>query len=144
MRRLSCCATLLVLLVGGALVNQATAQTGDTAGPGAVPQSGRPAVSQNASLPPLQLSPAQRTKIQQAVSSEDTEVSFALKSAKPAQNFQPSVGAKVPGAVKLHPLPRPLVNEMEPLKRYTYVKFKHQVLLVNPMTRKIVDMFPES
>jgi hypothetical protein len=144
MRRLSCCATLLVVLAGGALINQAAAQNRDTAGPGAVPQSGRPAVSQNPSLPPLQLSPAQRTKIQQAVSSEDTEVSFALKSAKPAQNFQPSVGAKVPGVVKLHPLPRPLVNEMQPLKRYTYVKFKHQVLLVNPMTRKIVDMFPES
>jgi hypothetical protein len=78
------------------------------------------------------------------VSSKDTEVSFALKSAKGAQNFQPSVGAKVPGAVKLHPLPRPLVNQMQPLKRYTYVKFKQQVLLVNPMTRKIVDMFPES
>jgi hypothetical protein len=29
----------------------------------------------------------------------------------------------------LHPLPRPLVNEM---------------LVVNPMTRTIVDMFPES
>jgi hypothetical protein len=111
--------------MGGALVNQAAAQNRDTAGPGAVSQTGRPAVSQNPSLPPLQLSPAQRAKIQQAVSSEDTEVSFALKSAKSAQNFQPSVGAKVPGAVKLHPLPRPLVNEMEPLKRYTYVKFKH-------------------
>jgi hypothetical protein len=130
--------------VGGALVNQAAAQNRDTAGPGAVPQSGRPAVSQKPSLPPLQLSPGQRTKIQQAVSSKDTEVSFALKSAKGAQNFQPSVGAKVPGAVKLHPLPRPLVNQMQPLKRYTYVKFKQQVLLVNPMTRKIVDMFPES
>jgi hypothetical protein len=144
MRPLSCYATLLVVLVGGALVNQAAAQNQDAAGPGAVPQSVPPAVSQNPSLPPLQLSPAQRAKIQQAVSAEDTEVSFALKPAKSAQNFQPSVGAKVPGAVKLHPLPRPLVNEMQPLKRYTYVKFKHQVLLVNPMTRKIVDMFPES
>src|SRR5262249_17685724 len=44
------------------------------------------------------------------------------------------------GCCEVHPLPRPLVNEMQPLKRYTYVKFKHQVLLVNPMTRKIVDM----
>jgi hypothetical protein len=44
----------------------------------------------------------------------------------------------------LHPLPQPLVDEMQPLRRYAYVKFKHQVLIVNPMTRKIVDMFPES
>jgi hypothetical protein len=35
----------------------------------------------------------------------------------------------VPGPLKLHPLPQPLVNEM---------------LVVNPMTRMIVDMFPES
>jgi len=33
---------------------------------------------------------------------------------------------------------------MQPLKRYAYIKFKHQVLIVIPMTRKIVDMFPES
>jgi hypothetical protein len=46
--------------------------------------------------------------------------------------------------LKLHPLPQPLIYEMQPLKRYTYLKFKHQVLIVNPMTRKIVDMFPES
>jgi hypothetical protein len=36
---------------------------------------------------------------------------------------------RFPGPLKLHPLPRPLVNEM---------------LVVNPMTRTIVDMFPES
>jgi hypothetical protein len=36
---------------------------------------------------------------------------------------------RVPEPLKLHPLPRPLVNEM---------------LVVNPMTRTIVDMFPES
>ena len=27
--------------------------------------------------------------------------------------------------------------------RFTYFKFKGQVLIVNPMTRKIVDIFPE-
>ena len=76
--------------------------------------------------------------------SQDTKVSFALKQAKSAQNFEPSVGAKVPGALKLHPLPRPLVHEIQPLNPYTYVKFKHQVLIVNPMTRTIVGMFPET
>jgi hypothetical protein len=42
------------------------------------------------------------------------------------------------------PLPRPLIYQIQPLKRYTYIKFKHQVLIENPMTRKIVDIFPES
>src|SRR5262249_12078050 len=37
-----------------------------------------------------------------------------------------------------------LVAEIKPLEHYTYVKFKDQVLIVNPMTRVIVDMFPQS
>src|SRR5262249_47722512 len=111
---------------------------------GAVPQSIPPPVSQKPSVPPLQLSQTQRDRIRQAVSSEDTEVSFGLKSAKAAQKFDPSVGAKLPSAVKIHPLPQPLARQMPVLKRYTYVKFKHQVLIINPMTRKIVEMFPES
>jgi len=115
-----------------------------TQSPGAVPQSIPPPVSQNPSVPPLHLSQAQRDRILQAVGSEDTEVSLALKSAKPAQKFAPSVGAKLPSALKIHPLPQPLARQMPLLKRYTYVKFKHQVLIVNPMTRKIVEVFPES
>jgi len=119
---------------------------GDAAGQtrGAVPQSIPPPVSQNPSVPPLQLSQTQRDKIRRAVSSEDTEVSFALKSAKAAQKFDPSIGAKLPSGVGLHPLPQPLARQMPLLKRYTYVKFKHQVLIINPLTRKIVEMFPET
>jgi hypothetical protein len=111
---------------------------------GAMTQNTSPTAAQKPSLPPLALSQAQRESIRQAVSSEDAEVSFALKEAKGAESFEPSVGAKVPNALKLHPLPRPLIYQMQPLKRYTYIKFKHQVLIVNPMTREIVDMFPES
>ena len=33
---------------------------------------------------------------------------------------------------------------MPALKRYTYLKLKGQVLIVNPMTGKIVDMFSET
>lgn len=138
---LSCAAFLVAV---GLALNQAEAQDRGSAGPGAIPQNIPPAISQRPSIPPLKLSQAQRARIQQAVRSEDTEVSFALKAAKSAEKFEPTVGAKVPSAVKLHPLPRPLTYEMQPLKRYTYVKFKHQVLIVNPMTREIVDMFPES
>src|SRR5262245_4225962 len=95
-----CAAALLLnLAIGGA-----DAQDRGTAG--AIPQNVPPAISQKPSIPRLQLSPTQRTKIQQALSSEDTDVSFALKSAKGAQNVAPSVGAKVPGGLTLHPLPR--------------------------------------
>jgi hypothetical protein len=33
---------------------------------------------------------------------------------------------------------------MPALKRYTYLKFKGQVLIVNPMSGQIADMFPET
>jgi hypothetical protein len=111
---------------------------------GSLVQSIPPPVSQNPAVPPLQLSDAQRAKIQQALSQQNTEVSFELKDAKPSQSFEPSIGAAVPKGLKPHALPRPLIYEMPLLKRYTYLKFKHQVLIVNPMNRKIVDMFPEA
>jgi hypothetical protein len=128
------------LFLIGLLVTRAEAQD-NAPSPGAIPQNVPPAISQNPSIRPLLLSQAQRATIQQALSSEDTEVSFALKAAKSAQNFEPSIGAKIPNALKLHPLPRPLIYRIESLKHYTYVKFKHRILMVDPMTRKIVDMF---
>jgi hypothetical protein len=133
-----------VFLILGLAITRADAQDHDKASPAAIPQNIPPAISQSQAVPPLALSQAQRAKIQQAVRPEDTEVSFALKEAKTAQNFEPTVGAEVPNPLKLHPLPRPLSYEIPLLKHYTYIKFKHQVLIVNPITRKIVDMFPES
>jgi hypothetical protein len=122
----------------------AAAENGGQASSGAVVQSIPPPVSQNPSIPPLNLTDAQRAKIRQALSSRHTEVSFALKSAKPSKDFEPSVGAKIPSGLKPLALPRPLIYEMPLLRRYAYLKFKHEVLIVNPMTRKIVDMFPEA
>ena len=138
MRRfLSYCAVAAIVCLS---VSRADAGDRNPPNPGPMTQSTAPTTAQKPSLP----SQAQRERIRQAVSSKDTEVSFALKSAKGAEGFEPSVGAKVPSALELHPLPRPLTYQMQPLKRYKYIKFKHQVLIVNPMTRKIVDMYPES
>jgi len=144
MRRFLSYAAYAAIVIVCLSVSRANAEDRSPPKSGAMAQSTSPTVAQKPSLPPLALSPAQRERIRQAVSSEDTEVSFALKSAKAAESFEPSVGAKVPSALKLHPLPQPLTYQMLPLKRYTYIIFKHQVLIVNPMTRKIVDMFSES
>jgi hypothetical protein len=114
-----------------------------TANQGAVEQSIPPAVSQKVSPPPLHLSDAQRSQIQQALRGENTEVTFGTKTTKSTQSFNPTVGAKIPTALKPHSLPPPVISQMPELKRYTYLKFKHQVLIVNPMTREIVDVFPE-
>jgi len=142
MRPFSTHAAFCAVLVMGLSIARAGAQERPSAG--AVPQNAPPAISQKQSVPPLALSQAQREKIGAAVRAEDTEVSFALKNAKGAQTFQPSVGTKLPKGLGLHPLPQPLVAEIKPLEHYTYVKFKDQVLIVNPMTRVIVDMFPQS
>ena len=115
-----------------------------TANQGTVVQSVPPPVSQNPSVPPLHLSDAQRNQIQQAVRGEDTEVGFGMKTTKPTQSFNPTVGAKIPAALKPHTLPPPVISQMPELKRYTYLKFKHQVLIIDPMMGKIVEMFPEA
>jgi hypothetical protein len=131
-------------LVGlAAAPNFAAAGSGGKGDQGAVVQTIPPPVSQNPSLPPLHLTDAQRAKIRQALSSENTEVGFALKTTQAAKNFQPSVGAQVPKGLKSEAFPRSVTSEMPLLKRYAYIKFKQQVLIINPMTSKIVDMFPE-
>jgi hypothetical protein len=127
-------------VAGVALVSAAAAQDRT----GAVVQSIPPPVAQNPTVPRLRLSDAQRADIQKALSQQHSEVSFGLKTAKAAENFEPSVGSAVPKSLKPHALPRPLIYEMPLLKRYTYLKFKHQVLIINPMNRKIVEVFPET
>jgi hypothetical protein len=43
--------------------------------------------------------------------------------------------------VQAHALPRPLIYQVPILEEYTYVKFRDQILIVNPLTNEIVDMF---
>jgi len=129
-------ATLAGLIALGA--KAAIAETG------AVEQTVGPPVSQKPALPPLHLSDDQRTKIRQALSGVDSEVDFQLKTTKPAKSFNPTVGAVIPKGLKPQTLPAPVLAEMPALKNYTCLKFKHQVLIIDPMHRKIVDMFPEA
>jgi hypothetical protein len=95
------------------------------------------------SVPPLHLTDMQRDQVRAALRGTRTGVSFELKSAKPAESFEPAIGTKLPKALKAHPLPQPLVSKLPVLKHYEYVKFKDQVLIVNPMTSQIADMFAQ-
>jgi len=85
--------------------------------------------------PPL--TDAQRAKIVDAVSKEDTL-------AKLPDDFEPAVGAKVPDQAKLaaHPLPRPLVYEVPELKQYYYARLPDRVLIIDPMKREIAAILP--
>jgi len=109
---------------------------------GDVLQSIPPPISQKTTPPPLDLSDDQRAKIKQVLQGHNTQVTFGLKSTQSAKNFNPTVGATVPSNLTTYALPPPLIYEMPKLERYTHLKLKGQVLIVNPMTSKIVDMFP--
>jgi Protein of unknown function (DUF1236) len=106
----------------------AAAQSGDqTIGPtGAV-------AAQSKGAPAL--NEAQREQVWQEVMARATDDKL------PA-DFQPAVGAKVPTQKKLplHPLPRPLANQVPALKQYYYAKLPDKVVLVDPISRKVVDV----
>jgi hypothetical protein len=95
-----------------------------------------PAASQPKPAPVL--SEAQRQQVWQAVMARATDD-------KLPEGFQPVVGAKVPTQKKLplHPLPRPLANELPVLKQYYYAKLPDKILLVDPVSRKVVEVIAQ-
>jgi hypothetical protein len=111
---------------------------------GAVDLSGGNVVPQNPSLPKLHLNDAQRERIRQTLLTKDTEVEFRLKTTKSAKDFTPKIGAKLPTGVKPLGLPSDLTQQIPQLADYGYSKVKDQILLVNEMTGKIVEIVPET
>jgi hypothetical protein len=85
--------------------------------------------------PRLELSKNQRQQVLAAVNGRATDD-------KLPPGFQPTFDAKVPSQKKLplHPLPRPLVYRIPALKQYYYAKLPKNVLIVDPMTKKVVDV----
>ena len=138
MRSPTIVAALAIMLGGTALSSaQQNAQ-------GAVELSNGTKVPQTPSLPKLNLSNSQREQIRKAVLTEHNEVEFRLAATKSAKDFTPAVGAKIPKGVKAQSLPTPVLSQMPELRDYMYVKMKNQVLIVNGMTNKIVDIFSET
>jgi hypothetical protein len=111
---------------------------------GAVEQSGGNTVPQNPSLPKLHLNDAQRERIRQMLLTKDTEVEFRLKTTQSAKDFTPKIGPTLPKGVKPDGLPLELTQQIPELADYGYSKMKDQILLVNEMTGKIVDIIPET
>ena len=93
----------------------------------------------NPVLPKLELTNPQREQVRKAVLTEQNEVQLAITQA--ARDFAPAVGAKLPGGVEAQALPQPVQSEIPQLRDYWYVKMKDQVLIVDGMSRQIVDLF---
>jgi len=90
---------------------------------------------QVAPKPPLKLTDDQKRLVAQQIKTQNTLD-------KLPDGFTPAVGAKMPTQKKLaeHPLPRPLVYEVPVLKNYYYVQLDDKVLIVDPMTEKVVEI----
>jgi hypothetical protein len=84
---------------------------------------------------PLHLTEAQRKLVVDAVSGWDTND-------KLPDGFNPVVGAKIPSQKKLpiHPVPPPANLKVPELKSYDYAKLPDKILLIDPMTRKVVEV----
>lgn len=132
------------LMGAAAVLLTMTAAPAAPATKGAVELSGGANVPQNPQRPKLALTDAQRETIRKAVLTKHNEVEFNEKATKPAKDFTPAVGAKLPAPIKATPMPQALLAQLPQLANYDYVKVKDQVLIVNAMTGTVVDMFPET
>lgn len=78
------------------------------------------------------------TSAQQKLAWKDVERS-AMAQRAPA-DFTPRVGATVPNDVALKPVPATLGRQVSTLKPYDYVLLKHELLIVDPSNKKVVDV----
>lgn len=92
------------------------------------------AVAQTTIVEPgyVQLSPSQRVIIQRHVLREPRVM--------PRSRVELRVGAPVPPAVELHPLPDEVYVEVPAMRRYRYVYVENEVVLVDPETNEIVEI----
>ena len=132
-------AVLLITTIAPALAEDTTQKT-----QGAVELSDGTRVPQTANLPKLNLTNEQREQIRKGVLGQNTEVEFRLKTTKGAKDFTPKVGVKLPKGVKGHSIPPTVLAKLPQLRNYKYVAMKDQVLIVNAMTKTIVDLFLET
>jgi len=103
-------------------------------------------VPQNVKPPALKLTDQDRQKIRDAVTKQNDQTALTKKSTKDEKDFKPSVGAKVPAgfAKKGDALPQDLVREIPVLKEYSYLVYNNQIMIVDPMSKKVAAVFPAS
>jgi hypothetical protein len=84
----------------------------------------------------LELTPAQRTAIFNAVRRSDKKITA------PAE-LKPSVGAEAPASMELHVLPDQALLEAPAAKAFKYTMVQNQVVLVDPTNMRVVDVIGE-
>ena len=95
---------------------------------------GAPGLNQGAiTSQKVQLSPAQKTAIFNAVSKDKSKI------VAPG-NFRASIGAPVPPSIELYALPPEAVANAQAASSYRYTMVNNQVVLVDPLTMQVVDI----
>lgn len=92
-------------------------------------------ITVDAQRPPLQLNDQQRTAIQDALETENTEQKVPPK-------FEPKVGETLPATMTVDAMPEPLIQREPSLKQYGYAKLPANVLVIDPMKKTIIAVVP--
>lgn len=101
-------------------------------------QGSLPKASASQAKDSLTLSSAQKKTIWQDVSKQESSM-------RSPAGFTAKVGAAVPGAVMLHPLPTSVTNNIAAIRPYEYAMLDNkQLLIVNPTDKKVVDIITQS
>ena len=92
-------------------------------------------ITVDAQRPPLQLNDQQRTAIQDALETENTQQ-------KTPDKFEPKVGDALPATMTVDAMPEPLLQREPSLKQYGYAKLSKDVLVLDPMKKTIIAILP--
>jgi hypothetical protein len=84
----------------------------------------------------LRLSDAQKNAIAEAVRRDN-------KAVEPSVSFVASVGAPVPPVIELYILPDAILADVPAAKRVKYTVVKNQLLLVDPVTMRVLEIIPQ-
>jgi len=81
------------------------------------------------------LTETQRSAIAAAVRREN-------KAVEPSVSFVASVGAPVPPVIELYMLPDAILADVPAAKRVKYTVVKNQLVLVDPVTMRVLEIIP--
>jgi Protein of unknown function (DUF1236) len=85
---------------------------------------------------PLRFSPEQKNAISDAVRR-------ANKPVEPSVSFVASVGAPVPPVIELYILPDAVLAAIPAAKTVKYTVMKNQLIIVDPLNMRVVDIIPQ-
>jgi len=125
--------TLLVTGMAVATTVAAAAQT--LPGTGGTPGANAPIASQGEASE-IHLTPEQKTLIADSIRQQGKPVT-------PPIAFEPKAGAMAPPSIELYPIPDSALDRAPEAKNLKYTMVKDQVVLIDPLTMRVVDAMPK-